>query len=64
MMSVAVTGHVAEWIKQELHALKQIDRRYTESRIVEESLAEYLPKLRARLRPDQAHPATMSHGGA
>ena len=45
MMSVAVTGHVAEWIKQELHALKQIDRRYTESRIVEESLAEYLPQI-------------------
>jgi hypothetical protein len=56
MMASQVVGYTDEWIKREIKTIKKMDRRYSESRIIDEALHEYVPRLKERLQPTQEPP--------
>ena len=56
---VAITGWTSpeRRYKERIKAIKVYDHRYSESRVVDEALADYLPRLELRVMPTQHGPA-------
>lgn len=56
---VPITGWVnpSLQLKERMKKLKTINHRMTESRIVEEAVLEYLPRLELQMNPTQDEPA-------
>ncbi len=51
-----VVGYVEEHVKNELVEMKQVNRRLTESRLIEEALLIALPTLRKLYLPARRSP--------
>ena len=49
MMAVQVVGYVDESLKKRMLRLKQRNRRYSESRQIDEALAAWLPNIEATM---------------
>ena len=49
MMPVQVVGYVDESLKERMLRLKQRNRRYSESRQIDEALADWLTKIEATM---------------
>lgn len=61
MMASQVVGYVEEPLKTRIRRVKQADRRYTESRIIEEALTDFLPKLERKILPTPLTPVKVKH---
>lgn len=56
---VALTGwtNPIHRYKERIEALKKIDHRYNMSRVVDEAVADYLPRLELKMLPSRHEPA-------
>jgi hypothetical protein len=55
--SATVVGYVPRRVKKRMERLQAIDRRLTQSRMIEEALTCYLSRIEQEMLPGQAAPS-------
>lgn len=54
--SATVVGYVPRKVKKRMERLQAIDRRLTQSRMIEEALSSYLSRMEKDMLPDYESP--------